>query len=94
MLSDEDIEKFTSNTDIVRHATKIASVCADALYILDIRTEYGSFGAFLADWPNSNFTGLWSHLKNNGSRRGGQSGRYMAELCCIRDRWAPFVVAS
>jgi len=79
MLSDEEIEKLSSNTDIVRHATKIASVRANALYILDIRAEYGSFGAFLADWPTSNFIGLWSHLKNNGSRLGGQSGRY-----CLR----------
>ena len=53
MLSDEEIEELTHNTDIVRHGTKIASVRANALYILDIRAEHGSFGAFMAGWPDS-----------------------------------------
>ena len=79
MLSDEEIEELTHNTDIVRHGTKIASVRANALYILDIRAEHGSFGAFMADWPDSDFVGLWLHLKKYGSRLGGQTGRY-----CLR----------
>ena len=79
MLSDEEIEELTRNTDIVRHGTKIASVRANALYILDIRAEHGSFGAFMADWPDSDFVGLWLHLKKYGSRLGGQTGRY-----CLR----------
>lgn len=79
MLSDEEIEELTHNTDIVRHGTKIASVRANALYILDIRAEHGSFGAFMAGWPDSDFVGLWLHLKKYGSRLGGQTGRY-----CLR----------
>ena len=79
MLSDEEIEELTRNTDIVRHGTKIASVRANALYILDIRAEHGSFGAFMAGWPDSDFVGLWLHLKKYGSRLGGQTGRY-----CLR----------
>jgi 3-methyladenine DNA glycosylase Tag len=79
MLSDEEIEELTGNTDIVRHGTKIASVRANALYILDIRAEHGSFGTFMANWPDSDFVGLWLHLKKHGSRLGGQTGRY-----CLR----------
>jgi 3-methyladenine DNA glycosylase Tag len=79
MLSDEEIEELSSNTDIVRHRTKIVSVRANALYILDIRAEHGNFGTFLESWPSSDFVGLWSHLKKNGSRLGGQTGRY-----CLR----------
>lgn len=79
MLSDEEIEDLTGNTDIVRHGTKIASVRANALYILDIRAEHGSFGTFMANWPDSDFVGLWLHLKKHGSRLGGQTGRY-----CLR----------
>ena len=79
MLSDEEIEELTRNTDIVRHGTKIASVRANALYILDIRAEHGSFGRFMTDWPDSDFVGLWMHLKKNGTRLGGQTGRY-----CLR----------
>ncbi len=79
MLSDDEIEELTRNTDIVRHGTKIKSVRANALYILDVRAEHGSFGAFMAGWPESDFVGLWQHLKKNGSRLGGQTGRY-----CLR----------
>ena len=79
MLSDEELESLRRNTDIVRHGTKIASVRDNALYILDTRAEHGSFGAFLAAWPTSDFVGLWAHLKKNGSRLGGQTGRY-----CLR----------
>lgn len=79
MLSDEEIEELTRNTDIVRHGTKIASVRANALYILDVRAEHGSFGTFMANWPADDFIGLWAHLKQHGSRLGGQTGRY-----CLR----------
>ena len=79
MLSDDEIEELTRNTDIVRHGTKIKSVRANALYILDIRAEHGSFGAFMAGWPESDFVGLWLHLKKYGNRLGGQTGRY-----CLR----------
>lgn len=79
MLSDEELEALQRNTDIVRHGTKIASVRHNALYVLDIRAEFGSFGAFLAQWPAEDFVGLWNHLKKHGSRLGGQTGRY-----CLR----------
>lgn len=79
MLSDEELEVLQGNTDIVRHGTKIASVRDNARYILDVRAEHGSFGTFLANWPTSDFVGLWAHLKNHGSRLGGQTGRY-----CLR----------
>ena len=79
MLSDEELEALQRNTEIVRHGTKIASVRDNALYILDVRAEHGSYGNFLANWPSSDFVGLWAHLKKHGSRLGGQTGRY-----CLR----------
>ena len=76
MLSDEDLERLQQNSDIVRHAKKIASVRNNAHYILDVRAEHGSFGKFLAGWPDDDFIGLWSDLKKRGDRLGGQTGRY------------------
>ena len=76
MLADEDLEALQGNTDIVRHGKKIASVRANAQYILDVRADHGSFSSFLTQWPNDDFVGLWEHLKKNGSRLGGQTGRY------------------
>ena len=76
MLSDEDLEKLQQNTDIVRNGKKIAAVRDNAKYILDLRDEYGSFGQFLAQWPDDDFVELWTHLKKNGNRLGGQTGRF------------------
>ena len=76
MLADEDLEALQGNTDIVRHGKKIASVRSNAQYILDVRADHGSFPSFLTEWPNDDFVGLWEHLKKNGSRLGGQTGRY------------------
>ncbi|MGB0997265.1 MAG: DNA-3-methyladenine glycosylase I [Pseudomonadales bacterium] len=76
MLADEDLEVLQGNTDIVRHGKKIASVRANAQYILDVRADHGSFQNFLTEWPNDDFVGLWEHLKKNGNRLGGQTGRY------------------
>ena len=76
MLADEDLEALQGNTNIVRHGKKIASVRANAQYILDVRADHGSFQNFLTEWPNDDFVGLWEHLKKNGSRLGGQTGRY------------------
>ena len=76
MLADEDLEVLQGNAEIVRHGKKIASVRANAQYILDVRADYGSFNQFLSQWPDNDFIGLWEHLKKNGSRLGGQTGRY------------------
>lgn len=76
MLSDEELEALQQNTDIVRHAKKILSVRNNALYVLDVRNEHGSYGRFLADWPADDFVNLWADLKKRGDRLGGQTGRY------------------
>lgn len=76
MLSDEELEAQQSNAEIVRHAKKILSVRANAQYVLAMRNESGSFGQFLADWPDDDFVDLWAHLKDNGDRLGGQTGRF------------------
>lgn len=76
MLADEDLEVLQGNAEIVRHGKKIASVRANAQYILDVCADYGSFNQFLSQWPDGDFIGLWEHMKKNGSRLGGQTGRY------------------
>ena len=63
MLADEDLEALQGNTDIVRHGKKIASVRANAQYILDVRADHGSFQNFLTEWPNDDFVGLGSILE-------------------------------
>lgn len=74
--SPEDIENMASDTRIVRNLTKVKSVQENALFILDVQREFGSFGKFLADWPEDDIVGLWAYLKKHGNRLGGNSGQY------------------
>jgi 3-methyladenine DNA glycosylase Tag len=77
MLSDEELEVLQTDTAIVRHAKKIQSVQKNARYILDVQGVAGSYGEFLAAWPDDDFVGLWADLKQRGDRLGGQTGRYV-----------------
>ena len=74
--SPEDIEEMARDTRIVRNLTKVKAVQDNALFVLDIQREHGSFGQFLADWPEDDIVGLWQALKKQGSRLGGNSGQY------------------
>ena len=76
MMSDEELEQLQENADIVRHAKKIQSVRKNAHYIQEVRESHGSFGKFLAAWPEDDFVGLWTDLKKRGDRLGGQTGRF------------------
>lgn len=76
MLGEEDLERLATDSRIVRHGAKIRSVPRNAAFILDVRREHGSFGAFLAGWPGSDIVGLWHELKRRGDRLGGQTGLF------------------
>ena len=76
MLSDEEQETLTQDTSIIRNAKKIQSVPKNAAFILDVRSDHGSFGAYLADWPTRDIVGLWDDLKQRGDRLGGQTGKF------------------
>ncbi len=74
MMSDEDLELLMHDKSIVRHFGKIRAVRANAIWMLDVIREFGSFGNMLAAWPTSNIVGLWQFLKKNGTQMGGHSG--------------------
>ena len=76
MMSDEDVERLSTDESIVRNHQKIQSVRRNAAYILEVRASHGSFGRYLAEWPASDIVGLWAELKDRGNRLGGQTGRF------------------
>lgn len=76
LLGDEALERLGADERIVRNGAKIRSVPRNAAFVLDVRAEHGSFGAYLATWPAGDFTGLWQDLKRRGDRLGGQTGRF------------------
>ncbi len=73
MLSAEHIERLMQDTRIIRHLGKLKSVPRNAQMLLDIRHEFGSFGAFLAQWPEDDIVGLWRYLAKHGHQLGGLS---------------------
>jgi 3-methyladenine DNA glycosylase Tag len=76
MLSDEDLEVLSQDTRIVRNAKKIGAVRGNAQFVRDVKGSHGSFGAYLAAWPEDDIVGLWAELKQRGERLGGNTGPY------------------
>ena len=73
LMSAEHIERLMQDTRIIRHLGKLKSVPRNAQMLLDIRQEFGSFGAFLAQWPAHDTVGLWRYLAKHGYQLGGLS---------------------
>jgi 3-methyladenine DNA glycosylase Tag len=76
-MSDEALERLASDSRIVRNYLRIKSVRENALFVLEVAQEHGSFGRFIADWPADDIVGLCAVLKKRGSRLGGMSGQYL-----------------
>ena len=74
LLSPEQWEKIGTDKRIVRNMQKIISVPQNATYIDDQSREFGSYAAFLQQWPQEDLIGLYRHLKQAGCRLGGMSG--------------------
>ncbi len=68
--------ELTSDSRIIRNGAKIMSVRANAAFVRDLATEFGSAGVFFADWPLDDQAGLMEVLGRRGSRLGGLTGQY------------------
>lgn len=73
LMSAEHIERLMQDTRIIRHLGKLKSVPRNAQMLLDINKEHGSFGAFIAQWPEQDIVGLWRYLAKQGYQLGGLS---------------------
>lgn len=67
---------YTKDKRIVRNGMKIKTVMQNTKFVAEVIEEYGSFAKLIANWPESDLIGLWSYIKNNGSRLGGNTGQY------------------
>lgn len=75
-FSDERLEAIARDASIIRNLSKITATRENAKFVVDTAAEHGSFGRFLADWPEDDIVGLLLHLKKVGSRLGGHTGQY------------------
>jgi len=76
MLSPEQWEAYTSDKRVVRNWQKIKALQENVYFMHTVVAEHGSFGKFLADWPESDQIGLMGYMKKHGSRLGGNSAQY------------------
>lgn len=73
LMSAEHIERLMQDSRLIRHLGKLKSVPRNAQFVRDIAAEHGSFGAWIADWPADDITGLWTQLAKRGTQLGGLS---------------------
>ena len=73
LMGAEHLERLMQDGRIIRHLGKLKSVPRNAQMILDVQRSHGSFGAFIADWPVEDITGLWKYLVKHGNQLGGLS---------------------
>ena len=90
LLSPEQWEAYTKDTRVVRNWQKISALKHNVVFVLDVAEAHGSFGKFIADWPETDQVGLLAYLKKHGSRLGGQSAQWflrrMGKDCFILGR--------
>lgn len=75
-MSPDEEDALCRDERIVRNRQKITTVPHNAQLIAHLRQQHGSFGTFLASWPDDDFFGLLDYLKQHGARLGGQTSQY------------------
>lgn len=77
MMSPDDFDSLITDTRVIRSGPKIEAIRDNAVFILDVAKEAGSFGAKVGNWPRADFIGLLGWLQKEGSRLGGGTGSYL-----------------
>ena len=72
----DDLEKLTTNKNIVRNPVKIKTVPKNAQMILNMAEKAGSADKFIRDWPSTDYVGLLDYLQKNGSHLGHNTTSY------------------
>jgi len=73
-MPDEALEELLGDARLIRHWGKLKSVRDNAAAMLEVASEHGGFGAWLADWPADDVVELWEALAKRFSQMGGNSG--------------------
>ena len=75
-VSTEEWEEKARDVRIIRHLQKVFALRHNVFYMNEVSAQYGSYGVFLAEWPEDDLIGLYGHLKKTGKRLGGMTGPY------------------
>jgi 3-methyladenine DNA glycosylase Tag len=81
MMPEEMLENKAADPKIIRNYNKVKTIQANAQMIFEHQTEHNtSFAQLIEDWPTTDIIGLWTFLKKNGQRLGGNTGPYALRL--------------
>ena len=72
-MSEEEFDAHLKDGRIIRNGQKVASVRANAQFLLDLAREHGSAAKFFADWPDRDFAGLLELMKKRAARCAGET---------------------
>src|ERR1700716_761723 len=67
-MSDEALEPLLGDRRLIRHLCKLKSVRDNAAAMIGVAEEHGNFGAWLADWPETDIVELWETLAKRFSQ--------------------------
>jgi 3-methyladenine DNA glycosylase Tag len=87
---DEEVDRLLKDTGIVRNGAKIMATIENARFIVATSKEHGSFGRFLASWPETDQIGLMAHLRKHASRLGGATVQYFLRF----EGWDAFILSQ
>lgn len=88
--ADEKIDALLKDTRIVRNGAKIMATIENARFVVATAKAHGSFGRFLAGWPETDQVGLMDYLKTHASRMGGATGQYFLRF----EGWDAFILSG
>lgn len=74
-MSEDEFDQILGDTRVVRNGAKLATVRANAAFLMELRDEGGA-GKVLGGWPSEDFIGLLDLLKKRANRLGGMTAQY------------------
>lgn len=80
-LDDSALQRLARDDSLIRHQRKIAAVRANAVAMQAIVDEFGSFGFWLAEWPEEEIVDLWQELRQRFTQLGGRSAPAFLRMC-------------
>ncbi|CAA0081673.1 DNA-3-methyladenine glycosylase 1 [BD1-7 clade bacterium] len=80
-MNADEMEQRMSDAMLIRHLPKMKAIIDNAFMVDEIATKHGSFGNWLADWPQDDTVGLWLYLRKHGGRLGGNSAPIALRIC-------------
>ena len=73
------MERAMQDKGLIRHWGKLQTIPINALEMIELSKEYGSFGALIANW-DQDITALWALLSKRFKRMGGKSSPYFLRM--------------